>query len=138
MRVRRATKQSATEYNRAITEAGIPGSNPIIDALTSNDVTMLEDICGYALARPPSAGLVPMPAMHLGRLRTLQRTGGLPQDLGNAMLRLNELVEIEDGARPLTDDLMSNMLSWMHGRGHDVGPVGRALLARHVHVNRYA
>ncbi len=138
MRVRRATKRSATEFNRAVTEAGAAGTDPVIDALTSDDITMLEDICGYALARPPSAGLVPMPAMHLGRLRALQRAGQLPADTGAALLRLDDLVEREQGTRPFTEDLIPNMLSWMQGRGHDVGPTGRALLARHVHVSRYA
>lgn len=138
MRVRRATKRSATEFNRAVTEAGLAGNDSVVDSLTSDDITMLEDICGYALARPPSAGLVPMPAIHLGRLRTMQRTGQLPTDTGAALLRVNDLVEHEDGTRPFTEDLIANMLSWMQGRGHDVGPTGRALLTRHIHVSRYA
>ncbi len=138
MRIKRTSKMSATEFNRAMTAMGAPGRDPQIDALTAADVQMLEDICGYELARPPSAGLVPVPAMHFGRLRYLQSRGELPADVGAAMVTLNELSHRTEGLRPFSDDLMANMLSWMSGRGVDVGAVGRSLLSRHTHVNRYA
>ena len=83
------------------------------------------------------SGFVPMAAMHLGRLRTVQRTGGLVGDTGAALVRINELVERDGGVRPFIDDLIANMLAWMQGRGHDIGPTGRALLGR-THVSRYA
>lgn len=138
MRFTGTTKQAATAFNRAVTAAGTPGRDPQIDALRPDDIAMLQEICGYELARPPSAGLVPVPAAHLGRMRQLQARGELPRDAGAAMIALNDLVEQSDGYRPLSEDLIANMLSWMRGRGVDIGMAGRALLSRHTHLNRYA
>jgi len=74
-----AIRAIVTRNNRAATaEHRPPLQRPFgnVDALSESDIRAVEGAYGYELARPPSAGLMPMAAVFLAQAREAESRGG--------------------------------------------------------------
>lgn len=97
-----AIRAIVTRNNRAATaEHRPPVQRPFgnVDALSESDIRAVEGAYGYELARPPSAGLMPMAAVFLAQAREAESRGG-----GDIMTVLRGFQR--DGA-PINDALLA-------------------------------
>ena len=97
-----AIRAIVTRNNRAATaEHRPPLQRPFgnVDALSESDIRAVEGAYGYELARPPSAGLMPMSAVFLAQAREAESRGG-----GDIMTVLRGFQR--DGA-PINDALLA-------------------------------